>query len=173
MKWKSAIRLGFVAAAILFADFATKGMVNFYLSPTEFASRVFPYGGVAVFQNFLGVDFCIHHVTNRGAAWGMGAGFQVLLLIIRMAVVVGLAIYLMRSKKAYAYRYPITMILAGGLGNIFDFFIYGHVIDMFHFIFWGYSYPVFNIADSSIFLGVVWLLGFSLFQRKKYVAAKG
>ncbi|MFI5335094.1 MAG: signal peptidase II [Chlamydiales bacterium] len=40
------------------------------------------------------------------------------------------------------------------------------MIDMFHLFFWGYSYPVFNIADASIFLGIVWLL-FQSFVRKK------
>lgn len=164
--WKGALKFFFVALAILAVDFVSKGMVNFYFQPSELSSIFFPFGGVSIFQNLLGIDFCIHHVTNRGAAWGIGSSLQDLLLIVRIAVVVGLAAYIWLSPKAREYRYPLIMIIAGGLGNILDYFIYGHVIDMFHLFFWGYSYPVFNIADASIFLGIVWLL-FHSFVRKK------
>ena len=166
MTWKDALKLFFVALGILIVDFISKGMINFYLRPSEIAPTFFPFGGVSVFQNLLGIDFCIHHVTNRGAAWGIGSGLQDVLLIVRIAVIMGLVVYLRLSSKAKEYRYPLMMIIAGGLGNILDYFIYGHVIDMFHLFFWGYSYPVFNIADASIFLGIVWLLLHS-FTRKK------
>ena len=162
------LKLFFVALAILAVDFVSKWMVNFYFQPSELSSIFFPFGGVSIFQNLFGIDFCIHHVTNRGAAWGIGSGMQDLLLIVRIAVVVGLAAYVRLSHKAREYRYPLIMIIAGGLGNILDYFIYGHVIDMFHLFFWGYSYPVFNIADASIFLGIVWLLLHS-FKRKQNV----
>ncbi|HUD01149.1 MAG TPA: signal peptidase II [Rhabdochlamydiaceae bacterium] len=168
MTWKGGLKLLCVALSILALDFVSKGMVNFYVQPIEHAPIFFPFGGISVFQDFFGIDFCIHHVTNRGAAWGIGSGLQDALLFVRIAVVLGLIVYLRFSSKAYQYRYPLAMIVAGGLGNILDYFIYGHVIDMFHFFFWGYSYPVFNIADSSIFLGIIWLLLHS-FARKKDV----
>ncbi len=166
MTWKRGFKLFLIGLAILAVDFVSKGYINFYVQSVEHASNFFPFGGVSVFQDFFGIDFCIHHVTNRGAAWGLGGGMQDLLLLVRIAVVIGLIVYLMVSSKAREYRYPMTLIIAGGLGNILDYFIYGHVIDMFHFFFWGYSYPVFNIADASIFIGIVWLLIHS-FTRKK------
>lgn len=138
-------------------DIASKNLTQFYFSPYGHASHIYPFGGISVFQ-FLGIDFCIHHVTNHGAAWGIGSSWQNLLLIARIAVVASLGVYLWFSKKAFSKRYGLALIVAGGLGNIIDYFIYGHVIDMFHFIFWGYSYPVFNVADTSIFFGIVSLL---------------
>jgi signal peptidase II len=161
------MRKGFVGLFILVMDFISKEMIHAYFKPSELASAFYPFGGISIFQNFFGIDFCIHHVTNRGAAWGIGSGLQDLLLVVRIAVVVGLVIYMWRSSKAGEYRYPLIMIVAGGLGNILDYFIYGHVVDMFHFFFWGYSYPVFNIADASIFLGIAWLL-LHPFVRKKH-----
>ncbi len=163
------LKLFFVALAILAVDFVSKWMVNFYFQPSELSSIFFPFGGVPIFQNLLGIDFCIHHVTNRGAAWGIGSSLQDLLLFVRIAVVVGLAAYVRLSPKARQYRYPLIMIMAGGLGNIIDYFVYGHVIDMFHLFFWGYSYPVFNIADASIFLGIVWLLLHSFVSKKNAI----
>jgi signal peptidase II len=149
MRWK----LLFVVIGILIVDVVSKGMTHFYFKPSEFAPYFFPFGGMAVFQGF-GIDFCIRHVTNTGIAWGLGSSFQDFILLLRMAITAGVIFYMKRSSQKYA----LALIVAGGLGNIVDYFVYGHVIDMFHFILWGYSYPVFNIADTSIFLGIVALL---------------
>ena len=65
---------------ILAADFISKGLVNFYIQPMDVAPRFFPFGGISVFKDFYGIDFCIQHVTNRGAAWGIGSGEQTLFL---------------------------------------------------------------------------------------------
>lgn len=157
MNWKQALRLLFIILGVLALDTISKGLTQSYFKPFESAPPIYPFGGIAIFQ-FFGIDFCIHHVTNRGAAWGVGSSWQTLLLVLRIAVVVSLALYVFFSLKAADKRYALTLVVAGGLGNIIDYFIYGHVVDMFHFIFWGYSYPVFNIADISIFFGIVALL---------------
>lgn len=165
MNIAKALKLLVLGASILVVDFIIKGAVNFHFQPMEHAPHIFPFGGIEVFKNILGIDFCIHHVTNRGAAWGVGSQLQNLLLFARIAVVIGLAVYLWRSPKSEKHSYPLILVMAGGLGNILDYFIYGHVVDMFHFYFWGYSYPVFNVADASIFCGIVWLLCQSWFKR--------
>lgn len=160
-------KLAIVILGILAIDILTKAFVHCYFPPLALSPPFFPFGGMAVFQNFLGIDFCIHHVTNRGAAWGIGANFQNLLLLIRLAVVIGLIIYTFSSPKAGRSRYPLALVIAGGIGNIVDYFVYGHVVDMFHFFFGSYSYPVFNIADTSIFLGIVGIF-FSSLRKKQY-----
>jgi len=163
--FRSGLKLFFLVLAILAIDFVSKGMIHSYILPIELAPSFFPFGGISVFRDFFGIDFCIHHVTNRGAAWGIGSGVQDLLLLVRIGVVIGLVMYLLRSFKGRQHRYPLAMIVAGGLGNIIDYFIYGRVIDMFHLVFWGYSYPVFNVADASICLGIVWLLFHSILRK--------
>ena len=165
MKKREFFKLLVLGVVLLAIDFISKRWVHLYISPT--LSK-----GAVVFQDFLGIDFFIHHVTNRGAAWGVGEAFQGGLVWLRVAIIVGLFVYMKISSKALTYRYPLTMIAAGGMGNILDYFIYGHVVDMFHFVFWGYSYPVFNVADSSIFLGIVWLLCFSFIHRRKDVVSQ-
>ncbi len=167
MTWKKGLKLFLMICAILALDFFTKAATHFYLQPMEFSPSFFPFGGISIFRDFFGIDFCIHHVTNRGAAWGVGASWQDLLLMMRLAVVAGLVVYTYASPKAYRLRYPLALVIAGGIGNIFDYFIYGHVVDMFHFFFWGYSYPVFNIADASIFCGILGIFLFS-FIRVRY-----
>lgn len=52
----------------------------------------------------------------------------------------------------------ISLIMGGATGNLIDYFRFGYVIDMFHFTFWGYSFPVFNFADAAISIGALCLL---------------
>ncbi len=112
---------------------------------------------IVVFRNFIGIDFSLIHEINRGAAWGIFANFQPYLMFVRFALIMALFIYLCFFNKHLKTQLPFLLILAGAIGNVIDFFIYGHVVDMFQFVLWGYHYPVFNIADISICCGVLWL----------------
>lgn len=171
MNLRRALQLFSIALFIFGIDYATKALTSFLIPPMEYAPPVFPFGGMAVFQNFFGIDFCLNNVGNRGAAWGMFGSMQIPLLIFRIIVTLGLVGYLFLSPKSKPHHIPLTLVIAGALGNVVDYFIYGHVIDMFHFVFWGYSYPVFNIADSAIFCGVAWMLLQPMNAKKRHVAA--
>lgn len=137
-------------------DVITKYFTQAYL-PLH-GSAVFPYGGIAIFENFFGISFCLQHQSNTGAAWGFFADYPLTLLLFRICFVSLLVLYLWQVKPKNSLAF--ICILAGAVGNIVDIFLYGHVIDMLHFTFWGYHYPVFNLADSFIFIGVVFLLFF-------------
>jgi signal peptidase II len=143
---------------ILAADLISKYAVSIKLPLTSGASYWYPYGGIGVFENYYGIEFSINHVTNRGAAWGLFSDFQDILFWSRLLLVGGLIGYLLFFNKRSDRQIPLILIAAGALGNIFDIFIYGHVIDMFHFVFWGFDYPVFNVADASICIGIGWLM---------------
>ncbi|MGM0440162.1 MAG: signal peptidase II [Chlamydiota bacterium] len=154
---KKGYKLTLLAALILSIDLISKYLVQKHLPLIQHASPFYPYGGIGVFKNFWGIQFAIDHSINRGAAWGLFSEFQVPLLILRIAIVVGIFWYIFLYRKRSIYYAPFTLILVGAVGNIIDFFFYGHVIDIFNFIFWSYDYPIFNIADSSICLGTLWL----------------
>lgn len=144
-----------VAAAILLADAASKWATQTHL---PLMHGPYPYGGIPLFQNFLGIEGSIVHATNTGAAWGFMSEHPDWLLAGRLVLVALLILYLIAGKRPASYTIPLTMIIAGAIGNLIDTFTVGHVTDMFHFVFFGYSYPVFNIADMSIFFGIVILL---------------
>ena len=147
----------FLGILILVLDVVTKFYTQAYLPEMYGAYFRYPYGGIGVFSDFLGVQFSLVHAINRGAAWGLFAEFQKPLLYLRIILIGFLTIYVFLWNKQKELRIPLMLVLAGAVGNVLDYFIYGHVIDMFYFIFWGYSYPVFNVADSAIFIGIVWL----------------
>lgn len=140
----------------LFIDFYTKA----------YAYYVMPYN-VDVFQNVLGVDFSLTLAMNKGAAWGLFAEFQYLILALRIAVIVSLLFYLFFSNREKKLQLPLVLIVTGALGNILDFFLYGFVVDFFRFNLWGYPFPVFNVADILITSGVILFFLTSLLTKKK------
>lgn len=147
-----------IGILILALDIASKYFIVNTLPLISGSRYWYPYGGVGVFDNFMGIEFSINHVTNKGAAWGLFADFHSLLFWLRIGLVGGLFTYLLFFNKRRDWLMPLILILAGAFGNILDVFLYGHVIDMFHFVFWGYDYPVFNIADASICIGIGWMM---------------
>lgn len=137
-----------------------------YLPKEGFALPQYPWGGIAVFKNFFGIDFSLSHVENDGMAWGILSAYGKIIFWLRLVVVAVLLSYLFLFNKEKRLGLPLTLIAIGALCNICDAFIYGHVIDIFHFVFWGYSFPVFNLADCYITFGVIILLFVSLKQKK-------
>lgn len=138
---------------ILLIDSGLKFWVQRYIPLMGYSQPEYPYGGVGIFKNFLGVQFSVVHATNTGAAWSLFSNYASLLFYLRL-VLLGWLIFFYFKEKSPLLKVPIALIIVGALGNILDIFFYGHVIDMFYFILWGYSYPVFNIADSAICVGV-------------------
>jgi signal peptidase II len=153
-----------VSAIILCLDLITKFWVNASLPMMGKAFPYYPYGGIAIFHNLFGIEFSINHMTNRGAAWGVLDNFQGILLIARIILISGMLIYLFFFNRHSSWRFPLVLVITGAIGNIIDYFIYGHVVDMFHFVLWGYDFPVFNVADSAVTIGICWLFALSLIQ---------
>lgn len=151
---------------LLLVDQLTKGLVYSYLPVIDSSYYWYPYGGIGVFQNFGGIEFSINHMTNTGAAWGMLGNHQLPLVILRIGLIIGLVIYLFFFNRDISWQLPLLLIIGGAMGNVLDFFLYGHVVDMFHFVFWGYDFPVFNVADSAISIGIGLLFILSWFIPK-------
>jgi signal peptidase II len=157
----------FLATFVLIADRLSKLLTDQYL-PLMQGNFWYPYGGIGVFKNFLGIEFSINHHINRGAAWGIFADYQVPLLYLRLILILGLIVFLIFFNKHKSCEIPFSLIIAGALSNVLDYFFYGHVIDMIHFNLWGYDFPVFNLADTAIFIGIFWQIATSLLEKKKH-----
>jgi len=158
MNWKKALTLLAFGLFLFMADSALKAYIHYNIPISSASTPIYPYGGIGVFRNWHGIDCAMIHVVNKGAAWGVFASLQDYLLYARVAIIGGLLTYLIFVKASVYRKFGLTLIASGALGNVVDYFVYGHVVDMFYFRFWEYSYPVFNIADSAIFLGIALLL---------------
>ncbi|MEI8364939.1 MAG: signal peptidase II [Parachlamydiaceae bacterium] len=153
---------------VLIADFASKCYTHAYLPIIRFYTHSYPYGGIGVFKDFFGIEFSISHQINHGAAWGILAEYQVPLLYFRIGLIACLVVYALFINQNHRWSLPLALIIAGAVGNVIDYFVYGHVVDMIHFVLWGYDFPVFNIADSAISIGIFLLLALSLFQKNSH-----
>lgn len=138
--------------AIIALDFATKVLISNLAGQQP---SILPY---MVFSDFYGIQMQITHAINMGAAWGVLADFPRSLVVVRLLLIAALIIYFLGINRRREWNLPLCLIISGAVGNVIDFFYYGYVIDMIQFRFWGYEYPIFNIADSAIFIGSFWIL---------------
>jgi signal peptidase II len=89
-------------------------------------------------------------ITNTGAAFGMFPQMGALFLVIAIMVVVGVVIFYHYLPQSIWVRVSVGLILGGAMGNGLDRVLRGYVVDFVDIGFW----PIFNIADLSIVLGV-------------------
>ena len=116
--------------------------------------------------SWAGIQLSWTLTYNKGAAWGMFDGVPVGLLFFR-CFFIGLLLFIYwASRSSPISRTIIAVIFAGAFGNILDSFLYGHVVDMIHVNLWGWDYPVFNLADVEICIGVAWLVLMGFFPEK-------
>lgn len=160
--WKKGAWLLVCGILLFAADVVTKWLTQHDLPLMTESPPVYPYGGIGVLQDFHGIEFSIVYATNKGAVWGILEEYQYPLLALRILLIVGMIIYLLLMNRQPLLDWPFLLIIVGALGNVFDVLVYGHVVDMLFFRLWGWGYPVFNMADSLIFIGVVWLLILSI-----------
>lgn len=94
------------------------------------------------------------YVTNTGAAFGLFPDQGVLFMVIAVVVIAAIVVYYRRlSGDQWLVQTSLGLQLGGALGNLLDRLRYGHVIDFIDFKVW----PVFNLADSAIVIGVAML----------------
>lgn len=152
---KLCITLGlFTALLTLALDQATKWVM---LSMVNIAGR--PPIEVTGF-------FDLVMVWNHGISFGMFSGTSQPMIFIGVSgiIMIILLSWLARSTSFYT-AFALGNILGGAAGNVIDRLRFGAVADFFDFHLGIYHWPAFNIADSTIFIGVVLLCAGSMFSK--------
>lgn len=91
------------------------------------------------------------YITNKGAAFGIFPTLSTFFTIVPIVVVIMILIYYRHlSNGQWAMNVGLGLQLGGALGNLIDRIRVGHVVDFIDFKVW----PIFNVADSSIVIGV-------------------
>lgn len=93
------------------------------------------------------------NLHNRGAAWSMFNGAQVFFIVITVFAMIVILYLMYRCRHTVKEMIPLCLILAGTLGNFIDRLRLGYVVDMFELL--PINFPVFNVADSCLTVGVV------------------
>ncbi len=101
---------------------------------------------------------------NDGAAWGIFSGKVWQLVLISIIMIIGLLIFnhFVKNKNKF-YCISFGLVIGGALGNMYDRITLGYVRD-FIFLDFMPNFPVFNIADSCLCVGVVMLALFIIFK---------
>ncbi|MDA8904021.1 signal peptidase II [Flavobacteriaceae bacterium] len=131
------------------------------LSKFWIRGNVAPYNDINIIADY----FIITNVENSGAFLGLGSDFSpviksILLLALPVGVLVTVLVYVFKDKsidKLSLIGY--SSIIGGGIGNIYDRFLYGSVTD-FLFIDLGgvFKTGIFNIADLSVTTGMILII---------------
>jgi signal peptidase II len=110
-----------------------------------------PWNPIAVLRSVVSLTY----VTNTGAAFGLFPEGSIFFVGVEIAAIIGILIYGFRLPAAqWLVELSLGLMLGGATGNLLDRLSYGHVIDFIDFKVW----PVFNVADSSIFIGTMILV---------------
>lgn len=111
--------------------------------------------------------FYITSHRNRGAAWGILQNQMLLFYIITVIVIVYLVYFLQKHKhEKKGFNVGLALILGGAIGNFIDRLFRKEVVDFFDFRIFSYHYPIFNIADSALVIGVTILIIYILFEER-------
>lgn len=95
--------------------------------------------------------FYLTYVRNPGAAFGMLPYKTVFFVIVTLVVLIGIIIFFRRIPAGKVLlKTGLALQVGGALGNLVDRVRFGHVVDFFDFRVW----PVFNVADIGIVIGV-------------------
>lgn len=136
-----------ISVAVIAADQATKAAILAALRDGE----AWPVTGF----------FSLVLTYNTGAAFSFlasGSGWQRWLFATIAVVAAIVIVALLRRGGSAMYCLGLALILGGALGNLYDRIALGKVVDFLLFHYAGWSYPAFNVADSAITVGVVFLL---------------
>ncbi|MDI6731987.1 MAG: signal peptidase II [Candidatus Margulisbacteria bacterium] len=142
-----------LAAVIFVLDQILKNLVNKYMVIGQ---------SLPIIDNIVKLTY----VRNTGAAFSLFLGYSSYLIVIGiLAMLVIIYFHLTVPRKHYYSQVALAFILGGSLGNLFDRISRGFVIDYIDFGFW----PVFNLADIMINIGVVMIAAHILKEDKKSI----
>ncbi|MFW6124046.1 MAG: signal peptidase II [Acidobacteriota bacterium] len=140
-----------IIAGLLICDQVSKSIIN----------KTVPYGGhITVIKGF----FNISHVHNRGAVFGIfnqtGNSFIFYTLTIASLLAFAVIVYFFIKVPASEFflKFTLSLIIAGALGNSLDRLFRGYVIDFLDFHLNDLHWPSFNVADSCITIGAVFMI---------------
>ena len=145
-----------IVIVILALDQLTKYLFQLNLSPVG--------ASVPVIDGFLQLT----NVHNTGAAWGMLEGFRWLFIPLTILVAAILLFILIRFRKKLTVfsRITLALLFTGAVGNLIDRIVLTYVRDFFD-ITPLFSFPVFNVADSCLSIGCVFLIIDVLFLKEQ------
>jgi signal peptidase II len=158
--WRSfAMLVGLITIPLIALDQLSKIYISTHMSMWE---------SIPIIPNW----FDITYTQNPGAAFSMFANFPpifrtVFLFALSAIAIVVLLVMIFQTDKINLTSIAFAMVLAGATGNLIDRAIRGRVIDFVRVHYYDASYPIFNVADSAITIGVILIILSTFFSKKE------
>jgi signal peptidase II len=130
--------------SVVAIDQWTKGLISL---------RMDLYQSIRVFGNAVRVTY----IRNPHAAFGISLSDKIPILPLTFIAIVLLLIFFHLQRGFVYQRYALSMIFGGAVGNLIDRIRFGEVIDFIDVGIGSYRWPVFNVADSCVTVGLVLL----------------
>ena len=145
----------FVFLGTLLLDQVSKLAVLFLMQPGQ---------SIPVLSDFVRITF----VRNSGAAFGLLSGNSVAFLLLMTSLAIAALLFLLlRSRRSDAQTSCyLVLVVAGAVGNLLDRLRFGEVVDFIDVGWKNVRWPVFNVADSAVTVGVLLFLYHSLLRRR-------
>ena len=110
---------------------------------------------INIISNFWNITL----VSNTGAAFSILSSSTPFLIIVSLITIILIYFFFIKGQNLKTYQTILYGLLLGGIiGNLIDRIIYGAVIDYLDFNIFGYNFPVFNLADTFIVIGVILII---------------
>lgn len=151
MKNKQILFISYIALLIILLDQLTKYLISKYLNLHQ---------SIYLIKNILHLTY----IQNTGAGFGILKNQQIFLIFTSLIIIGAILFCIKQILKEKPIHIPVALILGGAVGNLIDRIFLGHVIDFIDFRIW----PAFNIADSCITIGAVWLM-FYFWKKKPFL----
>ena len=122
------------------------------------------YESIPIIDHF----FYITSHRNAGAAWGILQGQMAFFYIVTVFVIIGLIYYMekyARNNKLTAVS--LSLILGGAIGNFIDRLLRQEVVDFLDVMIFTYDFPIFNVADSCLVIGVILIFIATIMEEKR------
>lgn len=122
------------------------------------------HGSIEIIPKSLYITYC----KNTGIAWSMLSGKRLFLIVVGL-IEIGVLIYFfiekMKTKDKW-YCFSLALMIGGAVGNLYDRCVLGYVRDFIDTYPFGYNFPVFNIADAALCVGVGIILILMLLEER-------
>lgn len=138
-------KVSFIACIFLILDQVTKVLVDTFIEP---------HALIRVIDGF----FYLSRTSNTGAGFSILKGRVILLIILSIAAIYLLIKYMNDFKDNKLTCLSFGLLFGGIMGNLLDRVFLGYVRDFLKFNIFSYEYPIFNIADVGIVVGVIILM---------------
>lgn len=134
-----------IAVLVLIIDQVSKSLIEIFFKLNE---------SVMVIKDF----FYITVVHNTGGAWSIFSDHSYLFIIASIVAIVLLIKFMFGFKNNLRNSIAFASLFGGIFSNLADRLFLGYVRDFLDFKIFGYDYPIFNVADIAIVVGVILLI---------------